>query len=587
MEQVNFWQLLAGLGIFLFGTFLMEEAIKNLSGRAFKKLIHQYTNGRLRSVLAGTFVTAILQSSTAVSFMVLAFAGAGIMSMSSAIGVILGSNIGTTLTSWIVATFGFKMNIEALALPFVGIGGVGLFIFGKTSKGLNISKALIGFGFLFLGLNYMKESIESLTKVIDIHSLSGYSLPVFLFAGFVLTAIIQSSTASMAIILSAVHSGLLSFPSAAAMVIGSNIGTTITVLIGTIGASTIKKRVAYSHFFFNIITALIIFSLFPVILYLLNDFFKVTKDPVIGLAIFHTLFNVSGVIIFFPFIGFFATFISWIVKEKKSAITLYLNKLSPEMPDVPEAVITSLKKETLYLLQLVLFHNLLVFNIPKKIIKVDDGSENGLNPVLKLSIDKIYIHIKLLQAEIFSYVSRALSAKLYVTEVKDLNRVLNAARYAVVCSKSIKDIRPDIEELYNSDNEFLFGSYNNFSHKIEENYKILAEVLQENKTEISMSMLIKLREKINNDDADFIAKLTDAIGKQQVTDINISNLLAANRGTTISTRQAVLSLRDLLFTEEQAAIFENLEDSGELIYHLNKNNNNNNLEADTKVKNNQ
>lgn len=569
MEQINFWELVAGLGIFLFGMFLMEEAIKNLSGRAFKKFIHDSTEGRLKSVLAGTFATAILQSSTAVSFMVLAFVGAGVMSMSNAIGVILGSNIGTTLTSWLVATIGFKVNIEILALPFVGIGGLSLILFGKSPKVINFSKLLIGFGFLFMGLDYMKNSIDSLTGIIDIQYLAAFGLPMFILGGFLLTAIIQSSSAAMAIILSAVHSGIINFPAAAAMVIGANIGTTLTILIGTLGAEPIKQRVAYSHFFFNLITAFIAFLLLPFLIYLFEEVFNITKDPVIGLALFHTFFNVGGVIIFFPFIGLFAAFISKLVKEKKSAVTLYLNKLSEVNPDVPEAAILALKKETFYLLQLVLLHNINILNIPREKANLEISEVKDDNIIFKFLPEKLYIHIKLLQAEIFSFTSQALSVKLNVTEVKELNRLLNAARYSVATAKSIKDVRPDLEELYNADNNFMFESYNAFRTKIEENYAVITALVKEKDAALIMPMLLKLREKVNNEDAGFISSLTQAISHKQVSDINISILLAVNRGISISTRQAILSLRDLLLSEEQAAIFENLGEPRELVTQLN------------------
>jgi phosphate:Na+ symporter len=154
--NLDLWKLLAGLGIFLFGMLLIEESVKALSGRAFRRIIRMYTNGRVRSIGSGALVTALLQSSSAVSLMVLAFVGAGVMNMQNAIGVIMGSNIGTTLTAWIIATIGFKIKIESLALPFIGLGAVGLIFFKPSTKPFMVTRLLIGFGFLFLGLDFMK-----------------------------------------------------------------------------------------------------------------------------------------------------------------------------------------------------------------------------------------------------------------------------------------------------------------------------------------------------------------------------------------------------------------------------------------------
>ena len=199
-ESLDIWKLLAGLGIFLFGMFLMEESIKNLAGRSFKSFIRHSTNGRLKSILSGTLVTGVLQSSSAVSLMVLAFVGAGIMAMENAIGVILGSNLGTTFTSWIVAFFGFKVNIEEYSLPLIGIGGLGLIFLGKSVRFSNLSKLMVGFGFLFMGLDYMKTSVEELTSTFDMTVLQDLGIVPFALAGIALTAIMQSSSATIAVV---------------------------------------------------------------------------------------------------------------------------------------------------------------------------------------------------------------------------------------------------------------------------------------------------------------------------------------------------------------------------------------------------
>ena len=176
VESFDIWKFIAGLGIIVYGMFLLEDAIKTLSGKAFKRMIRLYTKGRMRAIASGTFTTAILQSSAAVSLMVLAFVGAGIMTMENGIGVIMGSNIGTTFTAWIVATLGFKIKIEAFALPIIGVAGIGLIFFKSSSRSFHACRLLIGFGFLFLGLDYMKSSVESLTQNLDMSRIPDYGL---------------------------------------------------------------------------------------------------------------------------------------------------------------------------------------------------------------------------------------------------------------------------------------------------------------------------------------------------------------------------------------------------------------------------
>ncbi len=250
--NLDIWKLLAGLAIFLFGMTLMEESVRSLSGRAFRRIIRMYTNGRLRSVFSGAMVTALLQSSSAVSLMVLAFVGAGVMSMQNAIGVIMGSNIGTTLTAWIIATIGFKIKIESLALPFIGLGAVGLIVFKPSSKPSLVTRLLIGFGFLFLGLDFMKVSVDNFAQTFNLEHFAGYGMWFYLLVGTVITALMHSSAATIAIVLTALHSGLITFKIGAVMVIGANIGTTVTVLLGAIGGSPTKKRVSLSHLSFNL-----------------------------------------------------------------------------------------------------------------------------------------------------------------------------------------------------------------------------------------------------------------------------------------------------------------------------------------------
>ena len=301
--NLDLWKLLAGLGIFLFSMFLIEESVKALPGRAFRRIIRMYTNGRLRSIGSGALVTALLQSSSAVSLMVLAFVGAGVMSMQNAIGVIMGSNIGTTLTAWIVATIGFKIKIESLALPFIGLAAFGLILFKPSSKPMLVTRLLIGFGFLFLGLDFMKGSVESFAQTVSLERFPDYGLWFYLLVGTLVTALMQASAATIAIVLTALNSELITFDIGAVMVIGANIGTTITVLLGAIGGVQAKKRVSLSHLIFNVTTGTVAFFGLPVLVWIVSFFVDIRSDSLMGLALFHTLFNILGVIIFFPFLG--------------------------------------------------------------------------------------------------------------------------------------------------------------------------------------------------------------------------------------------------------------------------------------------
>ena len=416
----DFWRLLAGLGIFLFGMLLIEESVRALSGRAFRRIIRQYTDGRLRSIGSGSLVTALLQSSSAVSLMVLAFVGAGVMSMENAIGVIMGSNIGTTFTAWIVATLGFKIKIESFALPFIGIGAIGLIFFKSPSKPSLVSRLLVGFGFLFLGLDYMKGSVETLAQTFDLSQFPTYGLWFYVLVGTLSTAIMQASAATIAIVLTALNSQLITFDMAIAMVIGANVGTTITVLLGAIGGVQAKKRVALSHLIFNVITGIIAFFSIPILVGAINIFLDVKSNSLTGLALFHTLFNVLGVIIFFPFVGLLSRMLVKFYPEFKPILTIYIDKTPTE---VLEAATDALRKEIFHLLQECQLYNLRLLKIDEKLV-LDNDTPFEKNLKRKFTLDDLYGNIKLLHAEIFTYYSKIQSQKLNEPEAKELERLI-------------------------------------------------------------------------------------------------------------------------------------------------------------------
>ena len=302
LAEFDLWLFLAGLGIFLFGMHMMEESIRILSGAAFKQLIRKYTATRLKSIFSGMVSTAILQSSSTVSLMVLAFTGAGIMNLVQAISVMMGAKIGTTATAWIVAIFGFEFNIDSFSLPMIGIGGLGIILLAKSPKYVNISRFLVAFGFLFMGLDFMKSSVDQISEFLDPAALAGYGVIVFALIGLVLTAIMQSSSATIAIVLTMLFSEVIDFRAGAAMVVGANVGTTVTVVLGALGGIHTKKQAALSQLIFTTGTAVVTLLVLPVFTWLVMTVLGFSTNVVLGLAMFHTLFNVLGVMIYYPFI---------------------------------------------------------------------------------------------------------------------------------------------------------------------------------------------------------------------------------------------------------------------------------------------
>lgn len=553
-ESISIWKLFAGLGIFLFGMYIMEESIRVLAGRSFKKFIREKTTGRVKSILAGASVTAVLQSSSAVSLMVLAFVGAGIMAMENAIGVIVGSNVGTTLTAWIVATFGFSLNIEDFSLPLIAIGGLVLILLGRSVRYSNISKLLVGFGFLFMGLDYMKSSVEELTTLFDISSIAQYGLPVFFLFGLVSTAIMQSSSASIAIVLTAINAQIIGFEQGAVIVIGANVGTTATVLIGGIGSTQIKRRVAFSHLLFNVFTAIAAFAMLIPLTWVVK--MTIGVDPghaVMGVALFHTMFNLLGVILIFPFIGLFAKLLLKLFPDKEKKLTEYLQNITPQVSD---AAVQGIQKEVIHLIEEALRHNLSVLRIDQKLVFTQQ--EDGEAEKAKWSLDERYENLKLLQAEIFGFAAKVQSGDVEESDSDDLNRYLHCARMAMHSAKSLRDIKHDFDSFESSDNEFMYNKNMEFRKRLISLYLQIIDLIPEEKHETIAGSIARIRQHLSKEDKAFVKEIGEATTKELLKEMDVSTLLMANRAFIQSAIQVMSALRETLLTKEELKIYEGI-----------------------------
>ena len=560
-ETFDMWKFIAGLGIFLIGMSMLEHAIKSLSGKAFRRMIRLYTNGRLRAIGSGTLVTAILQSSSAVSLMVLAFVGAGVMSMENAIGVIMGSNIGTTLTVWIVAIVGFKMKIETFALPFIGLGGIGLIFCDTSEKPFQFCRLLIGFGFLFLGLDYMKGSVESVGQSFDLSMVPDYGLWLYLVVGTLLTAIMQASAASIAVVLTALHSGLITFDIGVAMVIGANVGTTITVILGSLGGIPAKKRVAFSHLVFNVITGVIAFLSIRGLVWLVTHFIDIQTNDVMGLALFHTIFNIIGVILFFPFIGLLAKLLYRFFPDHKAILTVYISNTPAE---VIEAAASALRKEIFHLLHECQLYGLRLLNIDKHLV-FDQDLPLEKSAKKRFSLENLYENIKLLHAEIFAYYSKLQNQKLEEAEAKELERMIFASRNIMNSIKNFKGIRYDVDEFEGSENVYLNSQYKLFRKRLlKVNHDMGAIQGQESKEE-QYHNLLKAFVKIEEADKLCINDTVKAVVEGRIQELEISSMLLVNRLFTQACRLQIFSLKDLLLSQEQINNFDRALDMKEII----------------------
>ena len=305
----DFLKLIGSLGLFLYGMKIMSEGLQKVAGDRLRSILTAMTTNRVTGVLTGVLITALIQSSSATTVMVVSFVNAGLLTLAESISVIMGANIGTTVTAWIISIFGFKVDMAAFALPLLAIA-LPLIFSGKSNR-KSIGEFIFGFSFLFMGLSYLKANApdlnanpEMLAFVQNYTDMGFFSILLFLFIGTILTRIVQASAATMAITLIMCANGWISLELGAALVLGENIGTTITANLAALTANTQAKRAALAHFVFNVfgvIWVLIIFHPFMELVNWVVDTFFQSNNPEVAisykLSAFHSIFNICNVCI--------------------------------------------------------------------------------------------------------------------------------------------------------------------------------------------------------------------------------------------------------------------------------------------------
>lgn len=349
----NAQEIAAGVAIFLFGMMMLEDGFKLFGGGALEKVLARATASTPRAILFGVASTTLLQSSSLVSVITISFLSAGLMTLIGGVGIILGANIGTTTGAWLVAGLGLKVDIAAYAMPMIALSILLVFQKGKGLRGIGF--ALGGLGFLFLGIHYMKEGFAAFEEQIDLlrFALPGLlGLIVYTLLGASATVIMQSSHATMVLILTALAAGQITYDNALALAIGANIGTTITAIIGALGANFQGKRLALAHLIFNVTTAAVALVFIAPLregVDAISAFVGIAQDDfALKLAVFHTIFNVMGVALMLPVLRQLIGFIEARIVEQAPDVSQprYLNEAVDAFPQTLES---ALSKEVLHL----------------------------------------------------------------------------------------------------------------------------------------------------------------------------------------------------------------------------------------------
>ncbi|WP_284382901.1 Na/Pi cotransporter family protein [Litoribrevibacter albus] len=538
-DGVDLWGLLSGLGIFLFGMMTLEDALQKLSTNSFRQFLRRSTNNAFSSVFSGIITTAIVQSSSMVSLMVLAFVGAGMIPLYNAIGVVIGANLGTTFTGWIVTTLGFKMHLSALAIPTVGIGCL-LAVSSDKEKRLNqIGLTFLGFGLLLFGLDLMKTSIESVAENLNIELLRGWHPITYLLAGALFTAIIQSSSASMMITLSALNAGIIDLPSCAALIIGADLGTTSTTALGALKGSITKKQVAMSHVLFNLVVDLLAFILLLPLLPRIMGWLDIT-DPLYSLVAFHSLFNFLGILLFLPLLQRFSRYLEHLFVDDDE-VRKYIQNVPTDT--IPEALLAVEKEVCRLFIQSseINLRNLKI-NVQQLTIptSLKQDIESAFDSALKYQ--ERYNRLKTLEGELVEYASTLQQGSLSKGDGNRLLLLLQSARSAVYAAKNLKDIRDDLASFRHPDRTGLSDYLNNLLG-IEQHFYQHILTLYQDVEHIDKEDIRDLYDSLRKMHDAFSHLLYQESREKGISELDSSTLLNVNRELLSSNRQMIESLR--------------------------------------------
>jgi len=461
----NFKEIAAGVSIFLFGMLFLEEGFKAFTGGL--RLLQKTTSATWKAISFGVVSTTIMQSSSLVSVITISFLGAGLIGLAAGIGIVFGANLGTTTGAWLIAGFGLKVKISAYAMPMLVFGII--LVFQKSRNLRGIGYVLAGLGFLFLGIHYMKEGFEAFRDTIDLtaFAVSGYpGILLFTLIGVFATVVMQSSHATLVIIITALAAQQITYENALALAIGANIGTTITAILGSMSSNVQGKRLAGAHLIFNMVTGIIaivfLYQIADVVDWVSSHVGIADDNYALKLAVFHSIFNTIGILAMLPFINTLVKFLTSRMPDKMVSVAepKYLNESVIELPDT---AIEAVRRETLHLYDnafAIIAHGL---SLHRHDILSDKDLDEVIaesSKVMPIDIDAEYEkNVKGLYGAIVSFVSRA-NVSMEPELADELFELRAAGRDIVEAIKDTKHLQKNMSQYMISDNEQIRAEYN-------------------------------------------------------------------------------------------------------------------------------
>lgn len=569
-------QLLGSLGLFLFGMKVMSDALMNLAGDKMRRILATMTSNRFLAVFTGFLMTAVIQSSSATTLMVVSFVNASLLTLTESIGVMLGAHIGTTVTAWIITIFGFKVSMSAIALPLVALGF--LLTFSKKIKTSYLGTFIIGFAILFIGLQFLKDAVpdlksnpEILTWVQKYTDLGYWSVIIFLIIGTLITLIIQSSSATMAITLIMCYEGWIPLDMAAAMVLGGNIGTTITANLAAIVGNYNAKRAARAHFISQTIGVIImLFFLYPFLRlvdhYTQIDGVSAFDSPLaipIALSTFHTIFNILNTFILIWFIPLIVKIVEKMVPykaEPKKEIEepKYLNK---EVLKYPETLIVSLVNESKYLYKNAVFS---IVSHALSIHREDIISKEKIKSIInksktdfKIDIRELYVtKVKTIYGVIINYATKAQSILSFNdAQNNQISEIRIANRKMVEIIRDVSELSKNITLYLNSDNEHIQKEYNKLRKRVAKVLRVIYLFRTEENNEAYYQKLLVLKQEAKERIHKSNLRIEQLIRKDLIT-VDMASSLVNDNDNANDMVKKLITVAELLYGKKDT-ILEN------------------------------
>ena len=551
--------IIAGIAIFLIGMHYMENGFKLFSGGALEVVLQKFTSTTPKAIGTGFLATAVVQSSSLVSVIIISFLSAELIGLTQAVGVVFGSNIGTTTTAWLVSSFGLKIKIAHYALPMLIFGVIMQFSNQNAYKG--VGSVLIGLGFIFLGIAYMKDGFETLKQGLNLveYAMEGYlGVFVYIVFGAVATVIIQSSSATMAIIITALSTGQIDYINALSLAIGANVGTTVTAALGALASNRNGKRLAVAHFIFNIITGLFavvfIYQLKDLVDILAPMFNIAAEDDAMRLALFHTIFNVVGVLLVSPFTRTMVRYLETLFRDREKGRG-QLKYLTPEVMEIPATAIAALRKETIHLYDKSLEAIVHAMNLHRTDIfssrTIDHVVEKSSLPI-HIDIDNVYQQeIKSLYGEIIRYASISQS-HMDEDDNHDIYQLKLTARNIIEMVKDVRELQKNLNFYSKSRNTVIPEKYNKLRFQLITVLRKINEIREYEGDEEGIMTEIEVQKDASREFETTLNHEVDGLIREGRIDANTASSLINDIGFTHSISKKLLKAAVTLWVKDKA-----------------------------------